>query len=39
MASADESGVPWWWILLFVVVALAVGAGAVWYLGGTLMGT
>ncbi|QIQ77559.1 hypothetical protein GL213_14115 [Halogeometricum borinquense] len=31
------SNVPFWWILLFVVLALGAGAGTVLALGGSLI--
>jgi hypothetical protein len=37
MAAEDPGSVPLRWIALFVLLALLVGAGAVLYVGGTLM--
>lgn len=34
---ADDSSVSFWWILLFVLLTLAVGAGAVLFVGGDLI--
>ncbi|WP_267905098.1 hypothetical protein [Halorussus halophilus] len=34
---ADDSSVSFWWILLFILLALAVGAGAVLFVGGSLV--
>ncbi|WP_280178805.1 hypothetical protein [Halorussus halobius] len=34
---ADDSSVSLWWVLLFVVLALSVGAGAVLFVGGDLL--
>lgn len=36
---ANDTSVPFWWILLFVVLALALGAGAVAFVGGDLVGS
>ena len=38
MANADESTVPLWWVLFFVLLALALGAGTIWALGWTFPG-
>lgn len=32
-ADTRPNGIAWWWIVLVGVVALAVGAGGVWWLG------
>lgn len=34
---ADDSSVSIWWILLFVLLTLAIGAGAVLFVGGNLI--
>lgn len=34
---ADETSVSFWWILLFVLLALGAGAGAVLFVGGQLV--
>lgn len=34
---ADDSSVSLWWVLLFVILTLAVGAGAVLFVGGDLI--
>jgi hypothetical protein len=34
---ADDSSVPFWWILLFVLLTLGAGAGAVLFVGGQLV--
>lgn len=34
---ADESSVPFWWILLFVALALGIAAGAVLLVGGEIL--
>ncbi|MFB6106568.1 MAG: hypothetical protein ABEJ70_06315 [Halobacteriaceae archaeon] len=37
MAEDVDTSVPWTWILLFVVLALGVGAMAVFFVGGQLI--
>lgn len=39
MASAGESAIPRWWILLFLLLALLVGIGTIRFLGGSLLGS
>ncbi|NHN60855.1 MULTISPECIES: hypothetical protein [Halorussus] len=34
---ADDSSVSFWWVLLFVLLTLAVTAGAVLFVGGDLI--
>jgi hypothetical protein len=34
---ADSSSVPFWWILLFVILTLSVAAGAILFVGGQLL--
>lgn len=34
---ADDSSISFWWILLFVILALGVAAGAVLFVGGDLI--
>ncbi|WP_276299448.1 hypothetical protein [Halorussus lipolyticus] len=34
---ADDSSVSVWWVLLFVLLTLAVAAGAVLFVGGDLI--
>jgi hypothetical protein len=34
---ADETSVSFWWILLFVLLALGVAAGAILFVGGDLV--
>ncbi|WP_275897440.1 hypothetical protein [Halorussus sp. MSC15.2] len=34
---ADDSSVSLWWVLLFVLLTLAVAAGAVLFVGGNLL--
>lgn len=36
---ANDTSVPFWWVLLFVVLALGVGAGAILFVGGDLLGS
>lgn len=36
---ADDTSVRFWWILVFVALALGVGAGAVLFVGGDLLGS
>ena len=36
---ADDTSVSFWWILVFVVLTLAVGAGAILFVGGDLFGS
>ena len=33
---ADDNSISFWWILLFVILALGVAAGAVLFVGGDL---
>ena len=37
ISMADDTAVPFWWILLFVLLALGAGAGAVLFVGGQLV--
>lgn len=34
---ADDSSVSLWWVLLFILLALAVAAGAILFVGGDLL--
>ncbi|MFC7081807.1 hypothetical protein [Halorussus caseinilyticus] len=34
---ADDSSVSLWWVLLFVLLTLAVAAGAILFIGGNLV--
>jgi hypothetical protein len=34
---ADDSSVSLWWVLLFVLLALGVAAGAILFVGGDLI--
>ncbi|UPV75815.1 hypothetical protein M0R89_07075 [Halorussus limi] len=34
---ADDSSVPFWWVLIFVILTLGVAAGAVLFVGGQLL--
>lgn len=34
---ADDSSVSFWWILLFALLALGVGAAAILFVGGQLI--
>lgn len=34
---AESESVPFWWVLLFIVLALGGGAAAVFALGGSLI--
>ena len=36
---ANDTSVSFWWVLVFVLLALALGAGAVLFVGGNLMGS
>lgn len=36
---ADDNSVSFWWVLLFVILALGVAAGAIFFVGGDLFGT
>lgn len=36
---ANDSSVSFWWILVFVLLALALSAGAVLFVGGDLIGS
>jgi len=38
MAAAEPGSIPLSWIVLFVVLALAIGAAAIFFVGGSLMG-
>jgi hypothetical protein len=37
--SSSDSGVPLWWVVLFVVLALGAGAATVLAVGGSLVAT
>ncbi|MFB6136264.1 MAG: hypothetical protein ABEJ04_05855 [Halobacteriaceae archaeon] len=39
MATAEDGSLSGWWVLLFVVLALAAGVLAVQFVGGSLMAT
>lgn len=34
---ADDNSISFWWVLLFVVLTLALAAGAVLFVGGDLI--
>jgi predicted secreted protein len=34
---ADENSIPAWWIVLFLLLALGLGAAAVFAVGGSLL--
>lgn len=34
---ADDDSVSLWWVVVFVLLALSLGAGAVLYVGGDLL--
>jgi hypothetical protein len=36
---ADDNSIPLSWILLFLVLVIGVGAGAVIFVGGSIMGS
>ncbi len=36
---AEEGSVPFWWIVLFVLLTLGFGAGAILFVGGDLFGS
>jgi len=36
---ADNGSVPFWWIVVFVLVALGAGIGSVYLVGGSLFTT
>jgi hypothetical protein len=36
---ADSTSIPFWWVVLFVVMALGAGAAAVLAVGGSLVAT
>lgn len=38
MATDDtDSGVPLWWLLMFLVIALGAGAATIFLIGGSLI--
>jgi hypothetical protein len=37
VGMADDSSISFWWVLLFVILALGVAAGAVLFVGGDLV--
>ena len=36
---AESTVVPFWWIVVFVILALGVAAGAILFVGGELVGS
>ncbi|WP_274380456.1 hypothetical protein [Halorussus amylolyticus] len=36
---AEDTSVSFWWILLFALLTLGIGAGAILFVGGDLLGS
>jgi len=36
---ATDTSVPFWWVLVFVALALGAGAAAILFVGGDLLGS
>ena len=37
MASATDGSIPLWWIVLFLLLVVVIGAGVILYTGGSIL--